>query len=342
MRLTVRTAEEHVAAAEARFGPPRDERTVADLVRADVDARSGTPRWATLSRVRDVVGRMRPGDSAAAVADAVETTCRALESRGDLTVGDAAMLHPSPLRAVERAPDEYVLVTSLPTSTVAAILPGRVEARGTRRVLHAPTDVEPTLRAAVAAMGGRVLTPEAWARLDRTPPADQAWLDHLDARLAWVDADRDSFAGDGLLRWSAFVPSVGGPVWQHRGTAASRLWRARTALGYWRRAWTDAGRPPNEGAHLPLSADEANRTTFALACTSAHPVEARVARGRTTWTLRIAVWLPSAEYRFLDLHGVAVAEGGVACWTLPAAIAADVVERVVERLGLHVREAERG
>ena len=342
MRLTVRTIDEREAAAEARFGPPMDERAVADLIRADVDARSGTPRWSVLSRVREVVGRMRPEASAAAVADAVEASCRALESRGDLTVGAAALLHPSPLRAVERAPDEFALVTSLPTSTVASILPGRIEAAGTRRVLYALADAAPTLEAVVAAMGGRILTPEAWAGLDRTPPADRAWLDHLDARLAWVEADRDSFAGDGLLRWSAFVPSVGGPVWQHRWTAATRLWRARTALGYWRRAWTDVGRPPNEGAHLRLTADEANRTSFAVASTSAYPVEARVTRGRTTWTLRIAAWLPRAEYRFLDLHGAAVSEGGVACWTLPVAIAADAFERVVERLGLYVREADRG
>lgn len=338
MRVMVRSASEATAAADAYWGGMGHDRVIAELLRSDVDARTGSPRWSTVARVRGVLRRVGPERPDDAIDDRVQTICAALEGQGDVTTGPGATLYPSPLRAVAVGKHAFSIVTSVPTQVLAVTLPGRLGATGTQRTLRFGADAEDSVSTAIGLLGGCVLTPEAWAGLSREPKADAGWLSALDERLAWADERGNAFARDGMLRWSALVPSHLGLRWQPRATDGTRLWRARNALGRWRWAWTPAAKAPDSGPHVRLTADEASRTAFAVARGSRHPVAARLARGPATCNLWVDAWLPRAEYRYLSTLGTAVAEGARVRWSLPRSAAESALPRLVDRLGLELRE----
>lgn len=282
---------------------------VADELRAMAMALGAALRT---SLVRRTVSLLAP---ACAVDEAkVIEVCRALERRGDLLGGAGGLVGPAPLRLIEGHRERLLVVGSLPTSTLRALLPGGDVSPGVDRTTRVPIGDRPALLEKARATGARVLSAEEWAGLSRSPAADSAWLDDLAQRAA---NEGDSHEVDLSTRWDdVFVyepPPPENPTrrWQRpapsgiqsEGSATpaqARLLRARQSGGWSAYGWgvlRARGELPRP--FVPLTRDEARRTEFAVDRASARPRGLRIEMENELCVLTLDMALPSAEYRFL-------------------------------------------
>jgi hypothetical protein len=194
-------------------------------------------------------------------------------------------------------------------------------------------------RSRVAAQGGIVITPEAWAGLDICPKADTAWLSSLDARFELTATPSSRADREQELGWKAFVVGEAGGHWATAPVdAKARLWRAWNEYGYWVFAWTDGGQPAKT-ASLALTDDEAARTLFAVARDSNVPIVVDVQQQSDSVTLFVPHWLPRAEYRFLSVSATKVARSGSqTVWRVPAERLDTTLVTLTERLGVSARQ----
>jgi hypothetical protein len=65
---------------------------------------------------------------------------------------------------------------------------------------------------AVAKVGGVMVSPEAWAGLDRSPNADPAFLAKLEQRLEWQALGAGSLEKDGPLEWRSWQVTADGAL----------------------------------------------------------------------------------------------------------------------------------
>ncbi len=317
---------------EALGTDPSQVAGIADLLRDEVTAHGACQRAATIKRVCRFVAPAFALEEAS-VAD----VCDLLEREGDVVVGAGGVLFATPLRAVDLDGGTLRLASSLSTRRLATLVAGAWNVVGTSRTCLVENVDQ--ARAAVVAAGGVVLTPSAWACLDRVPRADQSWLDGLDRRLKAEPEALSSLERDETLAWCACVAAASGIRWKADNAGrTARLWRARNRWGYWHYAWTQHGNP-TQAPFVSLRPDEGTRTTFALARVLGVPLEALITKHDQEAVLDLPHWLPVAEYRFLAVSTfLSGAERNSGRWSMPRDRAASVLEVLRERLGLIVRE----
>ena len=295
------------------------------LMRAEVHARRQVLRAVALDRVGRMLQPILAVDR-----ERLAAMCDALVRAGDLVLAPGGVLWATPLRVVPLASGVARLFSSLPGATLVQMLGRDVIARGACRSVA----WEDALGEAVAEVGGHVLTPEAWAGLDRAPAADEAFLARLDERLAWEPEPAASSERDGPLEWRGWVPGGDRPGWRH-DVAGARLWWARTAFRGHRRAWTSGEGSPTSADFVELQSGDADRARFALSRQAGASPTVVVGTVDGHAILEVPTWLPRPEYRWLSLQ--AEAEGDAVQttrWRVPADAVEPITARLVQRLGL--------
>lgn len=301
--------------AEAAALGPCLRRVLADHICARLRAVGGIPT----ERIQDVIHR--------------------LEEQGDLLAGPGGYVAAAPLRAIRAGPGHHLLLGGIDSVTLGAALGAAISPSVLRRLRSEPTGDE-GLAGTITGLGGRVLSIEAWAGLERTPPADAAWLAVLDERLH--DPLESIAAAEAVL--APVVGEIeyyvaGENRWRRIGTAAgSLLVRARQPFGWFAYAWL-ASKPadPQRREALRLSRDEARRTQFALDAGAGLPLPLRLESAGAAVRLYIQAPLPYAEYRFLLGFAERSAwEGLPICYSLAAADVPRVSACLMQRLGIRI------
>ena len=324
MTLSHVTREEAVKRlAQSQAAAPDSIEALCDLVRAEVHARKHAPRAATLSRVARLLAPAITLDE-----QRLDEVCDALEREGDVMLNPGGFLYATPTRVVAIEKSARVF-SSLPTRALAKALGRDISANGASRTV---TSVD-GLTEAVAKVSGVMVPPEVWAGLDRSPNADAAFLSKLDQRLEWQPLGAGSLEKDGALEWRAWQVTPEGARW--RRSSEGQLWWARTRFGGHHRAWT-ASASPATGPFVTLSPDDADRARFALSRKIEAASVLRVERTGKRVTIELPGWLPRAEYRWLSLHAVAVAESKGMRWEISADSEDQITKLLSERLGLAV------
>lgn len=301
--------------------------TAAELVRHEVSARRQCPGHLVARRVCRLAAPVTALDP-----EMVQNVCDELEREGDLVLAEGGLLYATPVRIVVLGGGAYRFVCTLPSVRLVASVAGDWSRQRLRRVCKPGRPVEEI----ATNLRGVVLTPEAWAGLDRVPPADGEWLRGLASRLSWAPEPAGSLESDEPLQWSAFVVVDGEPRW--RTSASDGLWRARRRGTRWVYAWAPGGSPVSH-PFVSLYPDEGARTVYALAGVAGAPVRAGVSRAQGSVSITIPVWLPQAEYRYLSTCGEPVDPAGRGSrWAVPAERANVVLGTLVNRLGLRVEE----
>ncbi len=334
MKLTVVPQEQVAARSAERWGDLGQNETLSDLIRAEVTARGSCPRWSALRRLEQALGDDQADQNRASL----QELCDGLEYEGDLTASSGGVLNVSPVRAIELQAGVHRMVCSLPSRRLRASLPGELHVDGLRRLHRFDPNTEPEMAAALQALGGMVVSPQAWAGLDLTPVADGAWLDNLDQRLEWRPEAAASLERDGALDWQGLTLTGEGPRWRRYSDEPTRLWRARTSYGRWIWAWATAGGTPSSDAFVTLFADDANRTLFAVAREAGQSVSASVVRDDAFAHLRLREWLPRAEYRYLSSLASPSRIENQQQWSIPLSRVDDVFDTLSRRLGLDIKE----
>lgn len=264
---------------------------------------------------------------------------RRLEEQGDLLAGPGGYVAAAPLRAIHAGPGHHLLLGGIDSVALGAALGVAISPSVLRRLRSEPAE-DAALAGAVADLGGRVLSIEAWAGLDRTPPADAAWLATLEERLhdpiesiAAAEAVLAPAVGDlehyiaGEHRWRCLSAASGSP-----------LLRVRQPFGWFAYAWVASGSTaPQLREALRLGRDEARRTQFALDAAAGQPHRLRFEGTGTAARLHIEAPLPYAEYRFL--LGFAERSGWEGLpirYSLPAVDVPRVSACLAQRLGVRI------
>ncbi|MCB9797534.1 MAG: hypothetical protein H6741_33000 [Alphaproteobacteria bacterium] len=305
---------------------PGSDEGLCAMFRAEIHARGQAPRAATIERVERMVGPLLELETGR-----LATLCDALVREGDLVRAPGGILWATPLRVVPLPGGVARLFSSVPTPKLAHVLERRPEALGATRSVA----WEESMEASVAAFGGRVLSPEVWAGLDRTPLADHAFLEHLDQRLEWESDPPSSLERDGPLDWRGWAPDGDRPGWR-RDAPGARLWWARTGLRGHRRAWTRGEGSPAHAAFIELSFDDADRARFSLSRIAGASQALRVELVDGHAMLEVP-WLPRPEYRWLSLQAEFAGDAAQAMrWRLPKEALQQVTDMLRQRLGLVV------
>lgn len=328
MTLTLLTATAATDRLRLRQGAdPASDEGLCGLLRAEVHARGQAPRSVTIDRVLHLVEPVMEVNP-----ERLASLVDALVREGDLVRAPGGALWATPLRAVPFVNGRARLFSSLPGHALAKVLGAEPEARGAIRSVA----WQQAMGASVAAVGGRVLTPEGWAGLDRAPIANDAFLANLDERLAWEAEPPASLERDGPLEWRAWVPDGERPGWRRDATGAC-LWWAHTSLRGHRRAWSSGGGSPATAPFIELSFDDADRARFALSRRAGTGAVVAVRRIDGHAVIEVPSWLPRPEYRWLSLQAEAAGDGvQTTRWRLPMDAVLTVADLLAERLGLVV------
>jgi hypothetical protein len=302
---------------------PNSIESLCELVRAEVHARQHAPRAAMLSRVARLLAPAMIIEE-----HRLDEVCDALEREGDVVLATGGIIHATPTRVVALKKSARIF-SSLPTRTLAEALGREVYAKGaTRSVVSVDRLAE-----AVATISGAMVTPEAWAGVDRTPPADATFLAKLEQRLEWQALGAGSLEKDSALEWRTWQSTPEGLQWRRNNEG--RLWWARTRFGGHYRAWTASG-SPSTSPFVELNPDDADRARFALSREVAGASVLLVVRSDKRATLEFSAWLPRPEYRWLSLHAEPLPNSKGLRWQIAAHEEAMITKLLTERLGLVV------
>ena len=304
-------------------GAPDSLETLSDLVRAEVHARQHASRAATLSRVARMLA-----PAVGVEEERLDEVCDALEREGDVVWAPGGVLYATPTRVVALKTTARIF-SSVPTRPLAAALGREVLAKGATRTVASVDG----LAEAVANISGAMVTPEAWAGFDRTPPADAMFLANLEQRLEWQSLSAGSLEKDGALEWRTWQSTPEGMRWR-RGNEG-RLWWARTRFGGHHRAWTASGSPATS-PFVDLSSDDADRARFALSREVPGASVLRVVRSGKRSTLEFPAWLPRPEYRWFSLRAEPSPDTKGLRWEVATDDESMITKLLVERLGLVV------
>lgn len=306
-------------------GPPDAQEALSDLIRAEVHARQHAPRATTLARVARLLA-----PALAVGEERLDEVCDRLEREGDVVLAPRGVLYATPTRAVPLKKTARIF-SSVPTRALSAVLGREVYAKGATRTVAS----DDRLAEAVATISGMMVTPEAWAGFDRTPPADAAFLASLRLRLECKELKQGagSLEKDGALEWRSWQSTPEGMRWRRSNDGC--LWWARSRFGGHHRAWTASG-APSTSPFIELSPDDADRARCALAREVTGAFVLRVVRSGQRATIALPGWLPRPEYRWLSLQAVPTPETKGLHWDIAADDEAIVTRLLAERLGLVV------
>lgn len=324
MTLSHVTREEAVKRlAQLPGGAPDSIESLSELVRAEVHARQHAPRAATLSRVARLLS-----PAVIIEEDRLDEVCDALEREGDVVLAPGGILYATPTRVVALEKTARIF-SSVATRALATALGRELSAKGATRAVASLDG----LAEAVASIRGAMVTPEAWAGFDPTPPADAAFLAKLEQRLEWQALGSGSLEKDSALEWRTWQSTPEGMRW--RRSDKGRLWWARTRFGGHHRAWT-ASASPSTSPFVELSPDDADRARFALAREVPGASVLRVGRSGGSASLDLPAWLPRPEYRWLSLHAEPIPDTKGFRWEVAADDESMITTLLAERLGLVV------
>jgi hypothetical protein len=322
MALLLLSPEDAARRIAQRTGRPHGSaEALSDLLRAEVHARKHAPKAATISRAARLLGHITP-----TIEERLDEVCNALEREGDFVLAPGGLLFATPTRVVVTSKSARVF-SSVPTRALAAALDREVSTLGATRTVASTGG----LAERISKVGGVVVTPEAWAGLDRTPNADATFLARLDQRLEWESSGAGSLEKEDALEWRAWQATGEGMRWRRSDTG--RLWWARTRFGGHHRAWT-SGASPTKTSFVVLSADDADRARFALSREVEGASVLRLERAGKRVTLKVPGWLPRQEYRWLSLHAALAPDSKGTLWEIAADDEPQVTKLLAERLGL--------
>lgn len=262
-----------------------------------------------------------------------------LEEQGDLLAGPGGYVAAAPLRAIHAGPGHHLLLGGIDSVTLGAALGVAISPSVLRRLRSEPAG-DDALAGTVAGLGGRVLSIEAWAGLDRTPPADAVWLASLAERLhdpLESIATTEAVLAPAVGEIEHYVASE--HRWRRVSAApGSPLLRARQPFGWFAYAWLASGpAEPQRREALRLGRDEARRTQFALDVGAGQPHTLRLEGAGAVARLHLEAPLPYAEYRFL--LGFAERSGWEGLpirYSLPTADVPRVTACLAQRLGVRI------
>lgn len=301
-----------------------------DLLRAEIHARGRAPRSGTLERIRRLLQTVQSVEL-----ERLGTMCEALVRDGDLILAPGGVLWATPLRAVPLASGEARVFSSLSSTELSGVFGQAPRAKGASRTIDWGEASGPL----VAAVGGRVLTGEMWAGLDRTPIADGAFLAQLDERLAWEHLAASSLERDGPLEWRGWVPAGERKGWRS-GANDACLWWARSGSRAHRRAWTAGNGSPATAPFIELSPDETDRARFALSRIAGSSATVVVEKANGQTILTIPTWLPRPEFRWLSLSARPLPERPGFRWQVLSGGHQRIIEILALRLGLRWEEVQ--
>lgn len=290
-----------------------------EALRASISARQVTT---AREAVADAVRLVSP--VAILTPEMVREQLEALVEAGDVTEGSMGRVAAAPLRAVRLGAGRWKVVATLATRALSQAVPGtHIGAAVEREIRGDPAAVE----LAIQQLGGRLFDAAQWAGLDRAQPADQHWLDSVSAR-----AD-----GHGLrdpkpdAEWECYLPALDRPTQRKRWRpeADGHLWRARDDTGVTSFAWCTGGSPARQ-RYVPLGADDAARTAFALDRRVGAALSFTVSAGANETAVRIDALLPRAEFRYLSTLGQRADRG---IWAVPTASWEAIAATLTDRLG---------
>jgi hypothetical protein len=314
---------------EVLGGNPTASDAAADLLRQEVSARRRSPRHFLIGRVCRLAAPATALDP-----ELVDDVCEALERQGDIVLADGGLVYPAPARIVTLGGSTFRFICPVPTARLVAAVGGEWTCQGVRRDCRLSGSAE----RAAEVLGGIVVTPEAWAGLDRVPAADADWLRALDARLAWAPEPAGSLEHEEPLEWNCLFVDQDEPRWRASGRA--KLWRARHRWKRWVYAWS-GGESPSVQSFVTLYPDEGARTLFAVARAAQKPLLGSIAKSGDVVTIGIFGWLPQAEYRYLSTCAEPVETSGRgSTWRMPAARAESVVNTLADRLGVRLDQGQ--
>jgi len=318
------TRDDAVGRLTQLYGAPLESvEALSEILRGEVHARKHASRAATLARVARLLA-----PAVSIEEQRLNDVCDAIEREGDVVLAPGGVLYATPTRVVTLKRTARIF-SSVPTRTLAAALGREIKATGSTRTVASVDG----LFDAVMTIGGASVTPETWAGLDRSAPADAGFIARLEQRLEWQALGAGSLERDGTLEWRSWQSTPEGMRW--RRSAGGRLWWARSRFGGHHRAWTAAGSPATS-PFVDLSPDDADRARFALSREVPGASALRILRAGSSVTLQLPGWLPRAEYRWLSLHAVPLPDSKGLGWCVDADDEATVTEPLAERLGLVV------
>ncbi len=305
---------------------------IADALRAELWARRTAIRRSLCRKVVELMAPVRNVEQ-----ESVRRVLDQLERDGDVTGGDGGLIAPAPIRAIELGDDRYLLVGGPETARLKEIFGSDI---GVQMGLRRATGCGDRFLEALSDVGGLVLTPDRWAGLDRTPPADEKWLAILDDELEHLGADADALPSECTDDWRCYVPraaSLHHRRWEKPSAdGAAQVWRCRHDRGYWLYLWT-RGVAPSESSHLRLPGDAALRAMFALDRSAGHPIELEISEDEDHIVLNARGMLPRAEYRYLMTFGERSEEDGFR-YRVPSESWAQVSSMLTSRLGVVIAQ----
>lgn len=341
------------AAREITDAVARDGLGLREAIRCEASALGVCLRRALIDRVCATLGPLLPPDTtpttntdsepmglrrrvAAAVTD--------LEELGELTAGDLGLVAPAPLRAVwsEHGTNAVVMwIGAAPTTALARALGDVVVLPGTPRRSTCAASARGAVETAVHSLGGRVVSLDVWAGLDRSPERLDVWGEQLLARYAsraptvenaidWSDLrayDPDAERRTQRARWRRGTPS------------APTLVRARQPGGWWETGW---GAPNAWGAMdvIKLNWEETLRTAYWLDARAGCSLSCTATLSGDVVRVSFGGRLPRPEHRWMMGLSRALEDAeGTVNYVLSRDVGSSGVERVASRLGLTVVHA---
>lgn len=305
-----------------------------DALRECVSAYGITSR----RRVLSDVGRHLGIKSEEALAE-VRRALDALEATGEVQVGPKGRIACGPLLIARLPGDEALLLGALPARDLsAAVGDGLLVREGPpRRIARSDELVR-----ALTRLGAREIEATTWARLDRTPPADDVFVESLSARSRRADVvgtlERLDALHDGA--WQCYTPTAStrshGLGWKTQAMTGPSLVRWRDGRADWRHGWALQELWPRV---LYVPRDEARRACFALDRLAGGAVPTTVSHDGESVRFRIEGMLPAAEYRYVNAAArVVEREARVTAYVLPVAAWPALSTTLRSRLGLHLGE----
>lgn len=299
-----------------------------ELIRAELWARGVTTRRLLCERVVSLTWPQTTLNKEM-VQNAIEEMARS----GDVTVGSMGGVAAAPLRIVHNGAGRFRLFGTLPTRLMNNLL----LTGNARELLDNTGEIAQEL---FSQYGGVLLTAEQWAGFDRVLAANEEWLDQLAGRIEIESSPPGRFDEEVNHSWMGFrlSTSTGTKKNLWKKPAANNdevhLWRGWSIYGWPIYLWT-AGGSPSECPSLRLTSDEGNRTIFALARRAGYKMTLKAETMMAEIILRIELFLPSAEYRFLLAVGmVQGAVEGAKIFRIPLEVWPQVEKLLRERLGV--------
>lgn len=310
------------------------EDMVAELLRSELTARGVSGRRNLCDRILQL---MQP--PVVVTRDLVKEVLFSLEKAGDISAGPNGQIAATPLRAVKLAENRYQIFGSMPHGQLVNFFSKSKLSAGLTRILNLKGDDRKKIKETLEALAGLELTPERWAGMDKVGAADKSWLNGLNNRLISQPVSSGSFDQQTRDEWQVYQPDKAKLLQKarwHKNKKSSKgnLWRIWHERGWPIYCWT-VGDSPETSEQIRLSADEANRTMFALDKLKDAIISCKITKKRNKTDVQIGGFLPKEEYRYLITKGNFTGkDGDYFCFQFRNTVWEECADLLTKRLGI--------